>query len=431
MVSKQAIGFLILSCLNISFSSNAQSLDGLGNQQIYTQNEWNNTYLNQFSDFKKDSTLHNKGLLNSLKDQGITFGISETLAGYYNFVGGIRSGSAKASTFDLNISADLKKWMGIPGGMFYADLEDHAGDNPTKTLTRDFQVFDKHNAAPFLQILELWYQQKLFSNKLRIKIGKIDANSEFSVIDNGLKFISSSTQVTPTFFVFPTFPDPVPGLNIFFTPGKHFYTNFAIDDANRSDHFLNFYGDPTDVQPTPHGELLISESGLNWDHLPVLNTDGNLKLGFWKHTGTFTEFDGDTRKGAEGSYVIFDQTLWQPTLKPDEKRGLRMYLEYAFTEKYITPTYQHFGGGMVWIGPMTNRPDDAIGVSSNYTKLSPGLNVPQSYELNIETFYKFKVSSWFSIKPDVQYIINPGGQFNNALVGTIVLNFTLNSITVR
>ena len=74
----------------------------------------------------------------------------------------------------------------------------------------DLQVFDKQNSAPFLQVYELWYQQKLFEGKLRLKLGKVDANSEFSVIDNGLPFINSSTQVSPTISGFPTFPAPMP-----------------------------------------------------------------------------------------------------------------------------------------------------------------------------------------------------------------------------
>jgi porin len=366
-------------------------------------------------------------LFATLKNQGINFGINEDLEGYYNFTGGIRIGSAYASTFDANVSVDLDKLMHIPGATFYLDLEDHLGDNPTDKLVGDFQVFDKHNAAPFFQALELWYQQELFNNKLRIKVGKIDANSEFSVIDNGLPFINSSTQVTPTFFVFPTFPDPVPSVNIFFNPDKLFFTDFAIDDANRSDHFLNFYGDPTSVQPSLHGELVISESGLNWDKIPLLKKDGNLKIGFWGHTGTFTKFDGSSQDGAKGAYAIFDQTLYRPSPDEDKSPDLGMFLEYAITEKNISPVYQHFGAGLLLKGFLEKRREDATGFTIHYTNLSLGLNGPKDYELNMETFYKFRITDWMSIKSDFQYIVNPGGKFGNALVGTLLLNIAFNS----
>lgn len=368
-----------------------------------------------------------KNVLHSLKMQGITFGISETLEGYYNFLGGLRQGSAFASTSDANINIDLQKLIGINGGMFYTDLEYHIGDNPTNLLIGDAQVFDKHNAAPFLQILEIWYQQKLFNDKLRIKVGKVDANAEFSVIDNGLEFINSSTQVNPTFFVFPTFPDPMPSLNLFFTPDKLFYTDFAVYDANQNDHFLDFYGNPGSVQPTLYGELLISESGLTWDNLPVLKKDGNLKLGLWQHTGTFSKFDDNTQHDAKGLYLIFNQTLWKPISDKNEGRGIRMFLEYSLSDASVSPVYQHMGGGIAWTGPSANHPEDAVGFSAQYGKFTPALHLPQHYELALESFYNIAINPWLGIKPDIQYILHPGGLYPNALVGTLLLNIAFGS----
>lgn len=362
-----------------------------------------------------------------LKDYGITFGASEALEGYYNFRGGIKRGTAWASTFDANMTIDLEKLIGLPHAKFYTDLEYHAGDNPTSLLTGDLQVFDKYNADPFLQLMEIWYQQQLFHNALRVKVGKIDANLEFSVIDNGLEFINSPTQVTPTLFVFPTFPDPMPAVNLFFTPGKLFYTSFGIFDANRRDRFLDFYGDPASVQPTSNGSLLISESGLTWDRSPLLKKDGNLRVGLWKHTGTFTKWQGGPQQGAEGFYLILDQTLWQPLSDTSGGRGIRTFLEYSRTDASVAPVWQHYGGGVVWAGPSAGRPDDACGISIQHVLISPMLNLPYPYELNFEAFYKVQITSWLDAKPDLQYIVHPGGQYSNALVGTLLLTFSLNS----
>lgn len=365
-------------------------------------------------------------LFSRLQEKGFTFGINETLEGYYNFTGGKRTGSAIASTFDVNMNTDLEKLTGLPGATFYMDLEDHAGNNPTDKLIGDLQVFDKHNAAPFLQILEIWYQQILFNQKLRVKIGKIDANSEFSVIDNGLDFINSSTQVTPTFFVFPTFPDPVPAINIFFTPDKLFYTSFAIDDANQNARFLDFYGDPVSVQPTRNGVLLLSESGLTWDKLPIFGKDGNLKIGLWKHTGTFSKFNAKNQQGAGGFYLIANQTLWKPAAQNNGSRGIRMFIEYTATDSTVSSVYEHFGSGVIWTGPSADHPKDATGFSAHYAALSPGLDLPDNNELNMEAFYKLQITSRMNIKPDIQYIIHPGGRYKNAFVGTLLLNFSFN-----
>lgn len=363
----------------------------------------------------------------SARQSGLSFGMNETLEGYHNFTGGIRTGNDWASTLDGNITVDLQKLLGIKDALFYADMEYHAGGNPTQKLTGDLQVFDKHNGSPFLQMLELWYQQKLFNEKLQLKIGKIDANAEFSVIDNGLEFINSSTQVTPTLFVFPTFPDPMPAVAAFFTPDKLVYTNFAVFNANRRDRFLDFYGDPGSVQPTLNGNLFISESGLTWDKLPALGNDGNLKLGLWWHSGTFTKFNGTPLQGADGVYLIFNQTVWKPADRKNGRRGFRIFLEYALTDAQITPVYQHYGGGIAWTGISEHRPDDVYGLSIQNANISPNALLPDNYELNIETFYKYNISSRLSIKPDMQYIIHPGGKYRNALMGILILNFGLGS----
>ena len=369
-------------------------------------------------------TLKNKSnFLHALKDEGVDFGVSESLEGYYNFMGGRRKGSAAASTFDANVSLDMKKLLHVPGGKFYADFEAHSFQNPTTLLVGDFQVFDKNTADPFLQMFEFWYQQEFFHNTLRLKVGKVDANAEFSLIDNGLDFMTSSAHVTPTLFVFPTFPDPKPSVNLFFTPGKLFYASAAAYAANRSDHFLDFSGKPASGQPSLNGTLWIGETGLTWNHLSGSADDGNLRLGIWTHTGEFNRTDDNSAvKGAGGIYVVVNQTLWKPPNDMETNRGLRMFLEYAHSNKGIAPVYQHFGGGLLWTGIKSGRPDDEIGICTQYGQISPQPSLLWKYEQAVESFYKLTLASWLNVQPDVQYIIHPGGSYSNSLIGTLELN---------
>jgi porin len=227
--------------------------------------------------------------------------------------------------------------------------------------------------------------------------------------------------------MFTTFPDPVPGINIFFTPGKLFYTNFAINDANQNAKFLNFYGDPVSVQPTKNGVLLLSESGLTWNHFIGKGKDGNFKLGLWNHTGTFPKIDGTTQQATQGLYLIFNQTLWQPDFNNNPARGIRMFLEYSQANASVAPVYKHYGGGLVWTGISPERKDDAIGITAHCVRLSPDLHLNKQHETNIETFYKVIITNWLNVKADAQYIINPGGIYNNALVGMVILNFSFSS----
>jgi porin len=235
-----------------------------------------------------------------LANAGISPNAQLFLEGFENSQGGVDTGVVGASTFDLNVAVDTQKAFGWKGGEFYVDLEDHAGRNPSTALTGDVQIFDRLNSKAYLQIFEMWYQQELFDGHLRLKVGKIDANTEFSVIDNGLSFLNSSTQVSPTITPFPTTPDPMPSADLFLTPVEYWYGAFMASYANRSDTFGVFTGHPGSIQPTQYGTLLIGETGLKWKQA-LFGKDGNLKAGIWDHTGTFTRFAGGTQAGSGGS----------------------------------------------------------------------------------------------------------------------------------
>ena len=372
------------------------------------------------SGFEDKATGDWGGARQRLEQAGITIDATFLVEGFDNFRGGLRTSPlVQASTTDLSLSLDAEKLLGWKGSTFYVDLEDHAGRNPSTVLVGDLQVFDKQNSAPYLQVFELWYQQKLCDDVLRLKIGKVDANSEFSVIDNGLPFLNSSTQVSPTVFVFPTTPDPMPSVNLFFTPDKSYYASFGAYYANRSDTFGDLTGNPAAAQFTDFGALFIGETGLQWGNAPIFARGGNLKVGFWDHTGTFTRFDGSEQQGTHGGYGIIDQTIWQPAGESSDGRGVRAFLEYGRTQQSINPVYQHVGGGLTWKGMFASRPDDIGGFSPQYCYLSRQAALPFTYEMALETFYRLQVTPWAQLMPDLQYIIHPGGKYPDALVGTI------------
>jgi porin len=365
------------------------------------------------------------GQRQKLQDAGITVGATLTAEGFDNFQGGIDTAHAVgATTFDLYFALDTESLLHLPGGEFYVDLEDHAFRNPTTTLVGDLQVFDKQNSPPYLQIFEMWYQQQLFDGKLRIKVGKVDTNTEFSVIDNGLPFINSSTQVSPTIFMFPTTPDPMPSIDVFFTPNDLYYATFGAFYANRSDRFGDLVDDPAKIQPAQFGTFLIGETGIKWHGTPWVGLAGNLKVGAWGDTGTFTRFDGSQQQGTYGYYGILNQTIWQPAGEPDNGRGLRTFLEYGGTQNDISAIDRHFGGGITWTGPFAARPNDIIGFSPQYAHISPQAGLSHSYEIALETFYQWQLTPWAFIQPDLQYIVNPGGTYPNALVATVRLQIS-------
>jgi porin len=362
------------------------------------------------------------GARQRLEDAGISIAFDALLEGFKNFRGGLNTSEVVgAPTLDLSLTLDTERLLNWHGGTFHVDLEYHGGQNPTEVLVGDLQVFDKSNASRYFQFFELWYEQKLLDDKIRLKIGKVDANTEFSVIDSGLAFLNSSSQVSPTNFLMPTTPDPMPGLNVFVTPVRCWYVSFGAYYANRSDRFGDLVGHPNLVQVSDFGAYLIEETGLSWQNAPLLHTGGNLKLGAWEHTGTFTRFDGSQQHGTYGYYAILNQTLWQPPGAGRDGRGVRSFLEWGRTQDTINAIDQHAGGGVTWTGPTSRRPLDIAGFTSQYAHISPHAGLPDSYELALETFYRAQITPWATLQPDLQFIVNPGGQYRDAVVLTLRL----------
>src|SRR5579862_8628204 len=70
------------------------------------------------------------GYRKRLEDAGVAVGLDWVTQGFDNFQGGIHAGTTVASTADLSVAFDAEKLLGVPGGKFYVDLEDHAGPDP-------------------------------------------------------------------------------------------------------------------------------------------------------------------------------------------------------------------------------------------------------------------------------------------------------------
>jgi len=98
---------------------------------------------------------------------------------------------------------------------------------------------------------EFWFEQAWRDGKLRIKAGKIDANTEFALVENGADFLNSSMGYSPTILVMPTYPNARHGLNAFLVPSDKFYAGLGVYDADGK------------------GFMAISEAGTRWKFGPA------------------------------------------------------------------------------------------------------------------------------------------------------------------
>ena len=360
------------------------------------------------------------GARGHLVEQGLTIAAGIYFDSSRNFQGGLTTrGTASREFFDLDVTYTTDKYW--HGGTFFFNFLDHQGPDASGTLTGDLQGFDNQDAPHGDQIYQAYYQQLLANDAVRIKVGRIDATTDFAFTANGSAFLGSSFGYSPAITSFPTYPDPALGAAVFWTPGDHFYATGGIDYTNRSDRTGILTGSPYLARASAGGVFLIIEAGAKWT-IGDDKLSGRVGVGGYHHTGRFGRFDQTVQTGTGGMFAVLDQTLWQSIPGTTPSPGVGVFAQYGLADGRVSPIDQHVGAGFSWTGPVPiqSRAADVTGVGASYVHLSTHATFARDHELAIEAFYKLQFTPWFNVQPDVQYILTPSGRAGrDAVVGTI------------
>ncbi|HVT83375.1 MAG TPA: carbohydrate porin, partial [Phycisphaerae bacterium] len=293
-----------------------------------------------------------------LEDRGISFNASLSLDITQSFRGGASTRDTNAGTIlDANLTLDAAKLFKLEGGTFFVNFQaqggTHAGVSGAVQEPSDAALESR------TQVSELWYEQKLFGEKLRLKLGKMDANTDFSVIETAEDFLNGAFAASPAIFGLPTHPDPAAGVVLFAYPTENLYAGAGVFDGR------TIGGRPTGAHALSFSRVstlfLIAEAGAKWS-LPG-GREGHVGVGAWHVTGDVPTFGGGTREGACGPYAFVEQQLWRAHAEGEEdERGVSMFLQYGSAGASFSPVFRHIGGGLAWTGPCAARPLDVVGV---------------------------------------------------------------------
>ena len=343
--------------------------------------------------------------------------------------GGIRGGATTRSLFDVNLTLDLETMVGLEGATLFADYYSEVGRDGSRNVG-DIQAFSNIDSDNVHQLAELWYEQWLFSRRLRIKVGKVEANSEFAFVDAAGEFINSSGGFSPTVFTLPTYPDPAMSVNAFAYPTEWLYFGLGVYDGALNDGVRTGRRGPSTFFNNAKSDdyFLIGELGVIWPDSAEWGA-GRFAVGPWYHSGNFARFDGSAARGTEGFYTLLEQRIWRenPGVR-DDKQGLSLFFQYGYADRNVSEINHHVGVGLFSVGPIRERDDDAAGIMLSFVDLSDasGAGFTQD-ETALELFYRLQVTPHISVKPDLHYIIDPSGDRNikDALVGTLRVELTL------
>jgi porin len=346
------------------------------------------------------------------------------------FDGGITNRVSSRRWFSANATLDLAKltndaWK---GGKAFIDYQHYAGrlvNDVGDLQSYDSIATDRHRD----QIAELWFEQRLFKELLRVKFGKVDANREFNALTSASSFIHSSGAYNTNILGFPTYPDPALGVVAFIYPTPWLYAGFGFFDGATRDGFRTgsragfdtfFDNDKSD------GNFYIGELGFTWPEVGGLGKGlragkGKVAGGVWHHTDDFAMFSGGLQDGATGGYLIGEQQLYRPWyVQPETDGGLWLLARANFAPDDVAAIKTQVSAGLTFRGPFESRLRDEVGFLWNWADTSRDSGLTDD-EHAFEIFYKLQLTGSVYIQPDFQYITGPGGDSSrdDAFVGVL------------
>ncbi|MCE5250515.1 carbohydrate porin [bacterium] len=311
--------------------------------------------------------------------------------------------------FDLTVSASSEALGLWKGTTFSVDFQNGNGRGISESYVGDYQVLSNIDAGNFTQISEYTLCHSFAGNRFMIKLGKQDANEDFNVADNAGDFINSSFGIMPN-VPLPTFPDPGLGISVFYTLSDNIQIKAGLFDGLSHGGSWGFntafssHGESSSVMELSYGSSL----------LPFFKKRGTFKIGLWRHGGLYAPVAGTGSKSENlGGYCIYEQGILG--YAESDHHHVDMFLQYGYADREISAIPNYAGIGFKADGLITGRPDDSMGIGAACALVNPEMKDMKG-ETAFEYYYQTTIMGKLTLQPDVQYIINPGGMYDNALV---------------
>lgn len=357
----------------------------------------------------------------SLEERGITFDIFETFDFYGNVSGGDHRALEYFTRTRFTMDVDLEKLVGWKGAEFYVTAVYQDGEDFAKTKINVYTNPSSIEGEQTTRLAEIWLQQKLFNDKMAIKVGKLDGAGEFGLQELASTFMNDEfNYVTNQTFSagIPFDPAGKPGVVVSLKPfegdiASGLYAKagiFAGNDNNaylKDEYGLSFAVRPPAVMAGEIGWRTPESSGL----LP-----GVYKVGFHYNFGDTLHFDNTVARGNYLFYGNFSQTLHY--LDPEKTRHCDAGFTIGGTPEDRNRNHFQATAILRVVGPFASRPKDEAGIGFTISSFSDDFAVARisngkpnynGTEKAIEVSYKAQIGRWLVLQPDVQFVFDPLG----------------------
>ncbi|MBS0253216.1 MAG: carbohydrate porin [Proteobacteria bacterium] len=354
----------------------------------------------------------------SLAASGIRYGLNYTGEYYDVTSGGLSRGSTYNGLIEVYTDIDLERLLGWKGAAIHANAFYVHGAGPTAKTGSLFAVSNLEGYETF-RLDELWLEQSLLDDKLKVKIGSIAADTMFFISDTAAVFLNGTfgwpgILASNTVAGGPGYPLTSMGAVVTYAPNDNLTLMGAVFNGSPADPFAanpqkaNNHG--TDFR-FGDGELMILEGAYKYD---LAGLGGTVKVGGWKQfnapEGIYTDFrNGAFVNSDYGIYGIIDQTIY----KEGDDKSVSVFGRVSGSPTDRSRMDFYFDTGILFAGFVPGRAKDTFGAAFGWGQISQDrVNTDPSalrtYESVLELNYVADLRNGVSLAPDFQYFWNPG-----------------------
>ena len=355
------------------------------------------------------------GLCPILQDSGLELCAGVTNIYHQNVHGGLsthRRAGRYSGSYDVELTADLERILGIRDASLYVHVEGGWPDtrgidagSVGSALGVNFDTIGDRN----MDIVELFYEGRLFGGGLAFMAGKIDFRAVFDASqyanNETFQFLNGSLRNNSAI----PFPDYSLGLVLSCDLSDWLSLTAGVADAQAD-------GRETGFRTAFYKEdyffyILEAQAKTNFScqngSLP-----GNIRIGLWNDPQPKANSDASkTYRDDIGFYTSCDQLVIKENSDPNDCQGLGVFARYGYANSKRNDITNFWSAGIHYQGPFTGRDCDviALGLAKGIFSNSASTSFTEDYESVLELFYNARLTPWMNVSPSIQYITNPGG----------------------
>lgn len=318
-----------------------------------------------------------------------------------NVSGGVRKGARYLDNLDIVFEADLEKLAGWTGAQLHLYGLYNNGRSISAFAGDTQAISNIETGVSAFRLYEAWIDQKI-GERISVKAGLYDLNSEFDSLDAAGLFVSSPHGIGTDFA-----QSGRNGPSIF--PNTSLAARFQVEPAEgwavRAAVLDGVPGDPDHPRQTAiklgngDGALLVGEV-----QAPLKG--GKLLLGHWQYTAAFEPNDGGAAaKGNSGTYLRGEMPI---VVQGDRRTDLFARIGTAKGRFNMFDAFA--SGGVKFAGWIPGREEDEFGLAvaaaftSDSYRAAAGASAS---EIAIEATYRAPLTSWLTLQPSLHYIRRP------------------------